>query len=51
MNERARDLDAPRLPAGQRANFFVDPLGKAGSAMRAAMCACTSGPASPCKAA
>ena len=31
MNERARDLDAPRLPAGQRANFFVDPLGKARS--------------------
>ncbi len=31
MNERARDLDPPRLPAGQRANLFVDPLGKARS--------------------
>ena len=31
MNERARDLDPPRLSAGQRANLFVDPLGKARS--------------------
>jgi hypothetical protein len=31
MNERAGDLDPSRLSAGQRADFFVAPLGKARS--------------------